>query len=281
MAEQKERKKWTGKGIGVAVLDTGIFPHMDFDGRIAVFKDFISGRRSCYDDNGHGTHVAGILAGSGAASGGKYCGMAPGAHLAVLKVLDQRGNGQKQDVVRALRWVLENRERYGIRVVNISVGTTEKNRNHSALIRAVEEVWDAGLVVVTAAGNMGPAPGSITAPGCSRKVITVGSSDLLSGQDSISGIGPTRECVVKPDLVTWGSGITSCSASGRDKYAVKSGTSMSTPRIAGAAACMLEKDPRLTNREIKMLLRESARDLGYGKNQQGWGAFDLEKFLSL
>ena len=80
-----------------------------------------------------------------------------------------------------------------------------------------------------------------------------------SGQDSISGIGPTRECVVKPDLVTWGSGITSCSASGRDKYAVKSGTSMSTPRIAGAAACMLEKDPRLTNREIKMLLRESAR----------------------
>ena len=153
MAEQKERKKWTGKGIGVAVLDTGIFPHMDFDGRIAVFKDFISGRRSCYDDNGHGTHVAGILAGSGAASGGKYCGMAPGAHLAVLKVLDQRGNGQKQDVVRALRWVLENRERYGIRVVNISVGTTEKNRNHSALIRAVEEVWDAGLVVVTAAGD--------------------------------------------------------------------------------------------------------------------------------
>ncbi len=281
MTQQNYRTLWTGKGVGVAVLDTGIFPHVDFDRRIAAFKDFVGGRLAPYDDNGHGTHVAGILAGNGAASGGRYCGAAPGCHLAAVKVLDQKGNGQKQDVIKALVWVAENRERYNLRIVNISVGTTERNRNHSTLIQAVEQIWDLGLVVVTAAGNMGPAPGTITAPGCSRKVITVGSSDMINGKDSVSGAGPTRECVVKPDIVTWGQEIVSCAPGGEINYTVKSGTSMSTPRISGAIACMLEKDPRLTNLEIKMLLRESARDLGYSKNQQGWGAFDREKFLSL
>ena len=103
---------YTGKGIGVAILDTGIYPHIDFDSRICVFADFIAHKKSPYDDNGHGTCVAGILAGSGRASMGKYKGMAPGSRIAALKVLDRFGNGNKEDVLQAFRWILQNRERY-------------------------------------------------------------------------------------------------------------------------------------------------------------------------
>ena len=120
---------YTGKGIGVAILDTGIYPHIDFDSRICVFADFIAHKKSPYDDNGHGTCVAGILAGSGRASMGKYKGMAPGSRIAALKVLDRFGNGNKEDVLQAFRWILQNRERYRIRIVNISVGTTYRTRN--------------------------------------------------------------------------------------------------------------------------------------------------------
>ena len=259
----------TGKGIGVAVMDTGIFPHVDFDSRIAAFADWISHRPYPYDDNGHGTHVAGLLGGSGAAGRGKYRGVAPGCTIIALKVLDRNGNGKKKDVLSALDWILANKERYGIRIVNISIGSNEAGRAlQDKLIEGVERVWDSGLVVVTAAGNMGPKPGSITAPGSSRKVITVGSSDMLTGAQRISGRGPTRNS------------ITSCApGNGRHPYAVKSGTSMSTPLIAGAAALALEKDPTLTNVEIKMLLKQSAEDLGYPRNLQGWGKFNLDIFL--
>ncbi|MDO4272308.1 MAG: S8 family peptidase [Eubacteriales bacterium] len=273
---------YTGKGIGVAVLDTGIYPHIDFGNRIWSFFDFLSYKRLPYDDNGHGTHVAGILAGDGTASQGRYRGIAPGCGITSLKVLDRFGNGNKEDVLRAFRWILEYREQYRIRIVNISVGTTYRTRNdHDALIEGVEKLWDEGLVVVAAAGNQGPRPGSITAPGCSKKVITVGSSDMLEGKSGVSGRGPTFECVCKPDLVTPGNKVISCAPGPDFPYKTKSGTSMSTPFISGAVALMLEKDPLLTNMEIKMMLKESADDLGLPRNQQGWGKFNCEKFLSL
>lgn len=273
---------YTGKGIGVAVLDTGIYPHIDFGNRIWSFFDFLSYKKLPYDDNGHGTHVAGILAGDGTASGGKYRGIAPGCGITSLKVLDRFGNGNKEDVLRAFRWIVEYRDQYRIRIVNISVGTTYRTRNdHDALIEGVERLWDAGLVVVAAAGNQGPRPGSITAPGCSKKVITVGSSDMLEGKSGVSGRGPTFECVCKPDLVTPGNKIVSCAPGPDFPYGTKSGTSMSTPLISGAVALMLEKDPMLTNVEIKMMLKESADDLGLPRNQQGWGKFNCEKFLAL
>ena len=161
---------YTGKGIGVAILDTGIYPHIDFDSRICAFADFIAHKKVPYDDNGHGTCVAGILAGSGRASMGKYKGMAPGSRIAALKVLDRFGNGNKEDVLQAFRWILQNRERYRIRIVNISVGTTYRTRNEQdVLVQGVERLWDEGLVVVAAAGNQGPKPGSVTAPGCSKR----------------------------------------------------------------------------------------------------------------
>ncbi|MGI6006274.1 MAG: S8 family peptidase [Ruminococcus sp.] len=276
------KNRYTGRGIGVAVLDTGIYPHVDFDQRIVCFQDFVQKRSWPYDDNGHGTHVAGIIAGSGKASGGTCRGVAPQSHLVCLKVLDAAGNGMQQNTIRALEWLLGNYKKYGIRVVNISVGSiTQNHRQHERLIQAVESVWDEGMVVVTAAGNGGPNPGSITAPGSSKKVITVGSSDMLDQYQMLSGIGPTRECICKPDIVCKGHDILSCKASpGGREYTRKSGTSMSTPYISGAAALALEKDPLLTNVEIKMMLKGCAKDLGMSHNRQGWGEFDLEKFLS-
>lgn len=276
-----EQLTYTGRDVGICVLDTGIAgDHPDFCGRIQAFADFISYKKTPYDDNGHGTHVTGILCGDGTASGGKHKGIAPGCRVTALKVLDRFGNGNKEDVLKAFDWLLHNYMRYRIRVVNISVGTTCKTgRDHDILIDGVEKLWDQGLVIVTAAGNLGPKPGSITAPGSSRKVITVGSSDMLTGSSAVSGRGPTPQCVCKPDLVAPGSRVVSCVPGGG--YGVKSGTSMSTPLVSGAIALMLEKDPLLTNVEIKMMLKESADDMGLPRNQQGWGRFNFSRFLNM
>ena len=277
-----EKSFYTGKGIGVCILDTGIYEHIDFTGRIWAFYDFLAFKRRPYDDNGHGTHVAGLVAGDGTASMGKYRGAAPGCGIIALKVLDRYGNGSQDDVLRALRWIRENRQQYRIRVVNISVGTTcNSKRNHARLLESVEQLWDEGVVVVTAAGNQGPKPGSITAPGSSKKVITVGSSDLLEGRSAISGRGPTEECVCKPDIVAPGNKIMSCVPGKPYSYGVKSGTSMSTPLVTGAIACALEKNPALTNTDIKTMLMNSAEDMGLPQNLQGWGKFNRRKFLKM
>ncbi len=275
-----ENSFYTGKGIGVCILDTGIYEHIDFAGRIWAFYDFLSFKRRPYDDNGHGTHVAGLAAGDGTASMGKYRGAAPGCGIISLKVLDRYGNGSQEDVLRALRWVREYRWQYGIRVVNISVGTTcNSGKDHVRLLDSVEQLWDEGMVIVTAAGNQGPKPGSITAPGSSKKVITVGSSDLLEGSGAISGRGPTEDCVCKPDVVAPGNQIISCLPGKPYSYGKKSGTSMSTPLVSGAIACALEKNPALTNTQIKDLLVNSADDMGLPRNQQGWGRFNRQRFL--
>ena len=277
-----EKSFYTGKGIGVCILDTGIYEHIDFTGRIWAFYDFLAFKRRPYDDNGHGTHVAGLVAGDGTASMGKYRGAAPGCGIISLKVLDRYGTGSQDDVLRALRWIRENRQQYRIRVVNISVGTTcNSKRNHARLLESVEQLWDEGVVVVTAAGNQGPRPGSITAPGSSKKVITVGSSDLLEGRSAISGRGPTAECVCKPDIVAPGNKIMSCVPGKPYSYGVKSGTSMSTPLVTCAIACALEKNPALTNTDIKTMLMNSAEDMGLPQNLQGWGKFNRRKFLKM
>ena len=117
-----------GSGIGIAVLDSGIYPHPDFmnhGSRITAFRDFVNHRQTPYDDNGHGTHIAGIIAGSGYLSEGKYMGMAPRAHLIILKILDSKGNGTAETVCRAIEWTVRNRSRFHIHILNISIGAKE------------------------------------------------------------------------------------------------------------------------------------------------------------
>lgn len=278
---------YTGKNVGVAVLDTGIFPHGDFGNRIAAFADFVQKRALPYDDNSHGTHISAIIGGDGHDSEGRYSGVAPDCRLISVKVLDGRGNGYASSVLSGLRWIRRHREMYGIRIVNISVGSYTRKwmGEDSALVKGVNAAWDDGLTVVVAAGNNGPKNMTITTPGISRKVITVGCSDdhkeisvMGSRMVDYSGRGPTGSCVRKPDIVAPGSAIISCS-NRPGRYQMKSGTSMSTPLVSGALALLLEKYPEMTNRDIKLLLRERAIDMGLPHNQQGWGLLDVENLL--
>lgn len=285
--EEAYRLGLTGKGIGVAVLDTGIFSHEDFEHRIIAFTDFVKRRKEPYDDNGHGTHISAIIGGSGAASGGKYQGVAPECNLISVKVLDSRGNGFASDVLTGIRWIRDNREKYGIRIVNISVGSYSRKTmsENSALVKGVNSAWDDGMVVVVAAGNNGPGRQTITTPGISRKVITVGCSDdhkevevMGNRMVDYSGRGPTVACICKPDIVAPGSSIISCTNC-QSEYMVKSGTSMSTPLVAGAIALLLEKYPDMSNKDVKLQLRDRAVDMGLPRNQQGWGLLDVGQLV--
>lgn len=223
----------TGRGIGVAVLDTGCFPHEDYQARIAAFFDMVRRRRRLMMITDTALMSAASSPGTASASKGRFCGIAPGCHLIPVKVLDKRGGGYVSDVLAGLHLILQQRDRFNIRIVNVSVGSfSGRNMSEtSALVRGVEEIWDAGFVVVVAAGNMGPKRGTITTPGISRKVITVGCSDddrvvnvMGSRMSDYSGRGPTRSCICKPDIVAPGAAITSCdNQSGC--YTVKSGTS--------------------------------------------------------
>lgn len=277
----------TGNGVGVAVLDTGIYSHRDFDNRITVFNDILKRKQLPYDDNGHGTHISGIIGGSGVASDGRYQGVAPKCNLICVKVLDHKGNGYASDVLSGLKWIERHKDECGIRIINISVGSfTRKGMSEdSALVKGVDAAWDAGLIVVVAAGNNGPGRYTITTPGISRKVITVGCSDDYKEVDvagsrmiDYSGRGPTGACICKPDIVAPGSSIVSC-ASRQGGYTVKSGTSMSTPIVSGAIALLLEKYPHMTNKDVKLYLWEKAMDLGLPRNQQGWGLLDVKRLI--
>lgn len=289
-ADSVHRRGITGKGVVAAVLDSGISLHPDYAKRIVAFEDFVNGRRECYDDASHGTHVSGILCGDGTSSRGRYCGIAPDCGLIHLKVLDERGEGDTKQLLRAIRWVIANREAYQIRILNISAGTTagEQAKSGGLLVEAVEEAWDAGIAVVVAAGNQGPASSTITVPGNSRKVITVGASDWMGrnfggGLRRYSGCGPTRECICKPELVAPGNEVVSCSPywkTGR-YYMKKSGTSMAAPAVAGGIALLLEKEPELSNVEVKIRLKEAAVSFGYPMNRQGWGMPDLRRLFQI
>lgn len=288
-----------GQGINVAVVDSGIARHYDFlqpyrcplsgrkygGNRLVAAFDAVSGRHMFYDDNGHGTHVAGIIGGYG----GSFIGIAPACGLISVKVLDANGNGKIENVVRGLEWILENRILYDIRIVNISVGSgsDRKYDEDSILVTKVEELWDAGMIVLAAAGNNGPEKGSIGAPGISRKIITVGASDdnIMCYDRSkgymrdYSGRGPTPGCVLKPDIVAPGSGVRSCSHRGYNRYTVKSGTSMSTPVVSGAIALLLSKYTNMNNREVKIRLKNTAIDMGLSHDRQGWGLINVRALL--
>lgn len=278
-------KNIRGAGITVAVTDTGIVRHPDFGKRIIGFQDMLHQKTNPYDDSSHGTHLCGIIGGDGRSSYGLYTGIAPACNLLGVKMLDQEGNGSTANMLKALEWIEHNQERFKIRILNISIGTVPdvKHKDRDSLTEAVERLWDQGIVVVAAAGNQGPEISSITAPGISKKVITVGSFDDKGYRDAsgkmirhYSGRGPTADCVCKPEVVAPGADIMACNASfqkkGKGYYCKKSGTSMATAVVSGCIALLLSKYPEMSNVDVKLKLRESCMDLGLPKNQQGWGA---------
>lgn len=279
----------TGAGIRTAIMDTGLSAHPDYCQRIRGWYDAIRDYPLPYDDSGHGTHVAGIIAGDGRHSNSLYTGIAPGSDIVGVKVLDSRGDGTISHIIKGANWILRNQLYLNIRIVNISIGANDPEKFHenSLFVKKINQLWDAGIVVVAAAGNKGPDRYSISAPGNSRKVITVGSSDISSPYSHISqtishsGVGPTLACIRKPDVVAPGSQVVSCShvfQQGRP-YSVKSGTSMSTPIVSGAIALLLQIHPELTPKEIKIRLRNSSTDLHLPHERQGWGLINIQKLL--
>lgn len=269
--------------------------HPDFDDRIIAFRDFVNGKRNIYDDSGHGTHVAGCMCGSGRLSEGKYKGIAPQSRLIVGKVLDYKGDGIIENMAGGIRWVLENRQKYDIRILNISIGMgegAEKDRMKKVL-DLVDEAWEMGLTVVCAAGNNGPKPMTISPIGARKQVITVGCNEggYFGNREhlceSYSGRGPSPYEIKKPDIVAPGTDIVSCNAfiekrgwRYRNAYVEKSGTSMATPIVSGAVALLLQKYPFYTNDQIKRKLLYTARDLREPWCKQGWGMIQVNSLLT-
>lgn len=295
-----ENTGYTGENVTVAVLDTGISPLKDFTfpvNRIIAFKDFINGRNHPYDDNGHGTHVSGIACGNGSLSKGIFRGIATGANIVSVKILNSDGNGNLADVLAGIQWIIDNRKKYNIRIANLSIGTeSAAEAENDPLVKAVNYAWDAGIVFVIAAGNNGPRPYSITSPGISRKAVTVGAYNdeqevrTIFGDKIVnySGRGPTRECIVKPDTVA-PSDIVSCfppeikstEDNRTSKYYTRlSGTSMSTPVVSGAIALLLQKYPNLTPNEVKLGIKKCCRTMSMPKNREGWGLIDIERLIN-
>src|SRR5262252_4479410 len=308
----------TGAGVNVAVIDSGIAAwHDDLTNnsttlypfgnqRVAGFVDFVNGQSQPYDDNGHGTHVAGIIAGNGFDSGGRKSGAAPDAGIVSLKVLDANCNGTVSNIIAALDWVLANHDAYKIRVVNLSVGAAiHESAWTDPLTLAAKRVVDAGITVVAAAGNFGKNSaglaqyGGINAPGNAPWVLTVGASSTQGSSqrpDDVVGTYSSRgpsyiDWTAKPDLVAPGTGTVSLAAADSVYYQTRTsallpgtiqtanlpylsltGTSMSAPVVAGTIALMLQANTSLTPNAVKAILQYTAQQYpGYNALTQGAG----------
>ena len=292
---------YTGAGVAVAFIDSGItsYSHPDLaDTRVLAFVDFVNGSTMQYDDNGHGTHVAGIIGGSGKLSAKKYAGIAPGTSLVSLKVLNQDGEGTVGNILKALDWVYKNGNAYGIRVVNLSVGANVTESYYTdPLTLATKTLVDGGITVVAAAGNNGqnalgqPQWGGVVSPANAPWVLsvcafsTLGTYDLTDDKVAdFSSAGPTAiDFTAKPDICAPGVGVVSTAGPASSlfqsgllalpswllpatvptvypylPYESLTGTSMAAPQVSGAIALMLQANPNLTPNLIKAILEFTA-----------------------
>lgn len=267
---------YSSRDLVAAVIDTGIDAgHRDLDdGKVLAFHDLVNGRTAPYDDNGHGTHVAATVAGDGE-GGPDGRGVAPGAGLVGVKVLDAQGGGNLQDVIAGIEWVVENRAAHGIEVINLSLGASGCADGTDATSQAVERATAAGLVVVVAAGNEGPGTCTVGTPAAAPGALTVGAmSDTAVGGFALapfSSRGPTADGRVKPDVVGPGVAVRSAQAGTATGYVTMDGTSMATPFVAGLALLMREVNPGLTPADIKDAMRSTAVDWARGGDNRTAG----------
>lgn len=281
--------------VTIAVLDSGIDgKHPDLNGTLIGFRDFVNGRKIPYDDYGHGTHVCGCIAGSGLKSKGKYQGIVKGAYLVVGKVLDEKGDGMVSHLVNAIYWIINTKNYFHTKILNISIGTTVsyQKEDFDEIHEALNAAWKDGILVVCAAGNGGPANSTISAIGRNRNIITVGchegklEGDYNRSCQFYSGRGTDFYYDRKPDLVAPGTDITSCKASTfkRDRnleqfYCKKSGTSMATAIVSGCCGLFFQQYPQESNEYCKRKLLLTAKDLGEPWNLQGYGMIQPQKFI--
>lgn len=276
---------YTGMGVTIAFIDTGINSHFDFKvgkNKIIKFCDFVNGYEIPYDDNGHGTFVSGVACGSGMLSNGRFAGVAKDANIVSLKALDSKGEANAVTILEAMEWVYENYEKYNIAVVCMSFGS-EPLGAYDPIMKGAEKLWQAGIVVVCAAGNSGPNKETIKSPGISRKIITVGGLDDKRSEDGkydernfevakFSSRGPAFG-KIKPDLIAPSVNITSCSHLGG--YRQMSGTSVATPMVAGIVAIIKEKYPNVTPDQLKRFLHYNAKSIKNAKIAEGYGVANL------
>ncbi len=286
----------TGQGVGVAIVDSGVYPHPDLADRIVASIDFTSASptvsaTSTGDPGGHGTHVAGLVAGDGSRSGGAFTGVAPRANIVNVRVIDSTGSSNVSTILRGLQWVLANRATYNIKVVNMSLGATPTGSYKSDLLATAAEVLNfAGITVVVSAGNTGPLAGTVTTPATDPYVVTVGALDdngTSLALDDLMAVFSSRGRTVfdnlsKPDLVAPGRKMVSLRSPGSaldtlfsdrrvtaagsltPEYYQLSGTSMAAPVVAGIVALIVERNPTLSPAQIKKRLKSTATALSFG-----------------
>jgi serine protease AprX len=276
-----------GQSVTVAVVDTGIGKHpgllKGIDGkvrdRIIGWVDFVGGKRSPVDPNGHGTHIAGIIANTEIGSDGEWNGVAPGVSLVGVRVLDADGYGTYEQVIQGIQWVVDNKDKYGIDIINLSlVAFVQSPYWADPLNQAVMQVWAHGITVVVAAGNSGPGAMTIGVPGNNPYVITVGAfTDNFTPNDwsddyitPFSAAGPTLDGFVKPDVVAPGAHMVSTMMNGSKlarlhsenrlpgQYVSMAGTSQAAAVVTGLAALAISHDPDVTPDELKYRILQTA-----------------------
>jgi serine protease AprX len=292
----RANKSWqdgiAGNGVTVAVLDSGIADDLDFTGaanRILASVNFADERRTS-DPGGHGTHIAGIIAGNGSRSDGQFGGIAPQANIVDVRVVGNAGSGRVSSVIRGIEWAIANRAAYNIRVINLSLGAPAPiSYRADPLCAAVEIAWRRGLVVVTAAGNGGPQRNTVASPGIDPYAITVGATDdrgtlgrgddLLAWFSAWGGSGSNA----KPDLVAPGRRLVSVRVPGSTldtlypdrlvtaqngaTYFRLTGTSMAAGVVSGGAALLLQRRPNLSPDQVKALLVTTTQSYGSESGQ--------------
>jgi serine protease AprX len=267
----QEEYQYTGRGITVAVLDTGISPLEEFttpENRILAWYDLIGQEFEPYDDHGHGTRVSEAIAGNGRSGRGRRPGIAPAARLVGLKVLDSSGCGRLGDLLRGIEWCLDNRRVLNIRIINLTLGTrSQDNYSRDPLSRATAAAWRSGMVVCTTVGRVAPEYVAVNFPGENRRIITVGNLETArhplpvnDGRLQQPGQPFPGAKFIVPDLVVSG---------------------VNPAVVSGGAAVLLERNPRLRPDQVKWVLKRKATDLGLGRVLQGAGIFDLGRICGI
>lgn len=275
-----------GENITIAVIDTGIYPHLDFllpKNKIIHFKDFVNEKNFAYDDNGHGTFVAGMIGASGVCNN-LYEGVAPNCNLISLKALDHNGETGAFTILQAMQWVFDNKDKFNIKVVCMSFGANPLTAG-DPLLKGAEKLWNSGIVVVAAAGNSGPENETIKSPGISTRIITVGALDDHRNENDeffkeffsvadFSSRGPAFN-YFKPDCVASGVNIKGLKNSAK-LFTKMSGTSVATPIVAGVCALICQKYPHITPNQVKYLLLNHCKPMIFDHNSEGYGIVDAD-----